>query len=52
MSQQIMDLQNPLLLPLDHQQLRDHKSRCIWLRRRYMFWEHIFHYEVRKDYSH
>ena len=40
------------MLPIDHQQLRDPKSRCIWLRRTYMFWEHIFHYLVRRDYSH
>jgi len=42
---------NPLEIPHDHQQLRDHKSHNIWLRRRYMFWEHIFHCLSRWDYS-
>jgi len=34
---------HPYELPLDHQQLRDHKSHCIWLLRTYMSWGHIFH---------
>jgi len=32
------------VLPLDHQQLRDHKSRRIWLCRMYMYWGHIVHF--------